>query len=104
MPPCQSARLLRSKKRCEGTLPTRGDSLTDSFLRRFTATNRVKKTLALGHQDTLTVSLTTKEGEAAKRPHQAFLLVREASGLEAPFPFSVRESGKATVQIVCHGG
>lgn len=48
------------------------------------------------------MSLTTKEDSAAKRPHQAFLVVKEAvSGLEAPFPLTVKESGKAMVQIVC---
>ncbi|KAG5979624.1 hypothetical protein E4U55_004952 [Claviceps digitariae] len=40
------------------------------------------------------------EGSVAKRPHQAFLVVREAaSGLEAPFPLTVKGSGKGMVQI-----
>ncbi|KAG6086596.1 hypothetical protein E4U30_005192 [Claviceps sp. LM220 group G6] len=73
---------------------------SDKVTEKFTDANRVKKALALGHQDTLRVSLTTKEGSAAKRPHQAFLVVKEAvSGLEAPFPLTVKESGKAMVQI-----
>ncbi|QPG95216.1 hypothetical protein C2857_007852 [Epichloe festucae Fl1] len=72
---------------------------SDKAVEKFTSTNRVKKTLTLGHQETLKVSLTTKEGSTAKRPHQAFLVVREASGLEAPFPLTIKESGKAAVQI-----
>lgn len=61
----------------------------------------MKQTLALGHRDSLKVSLTTKEGAQAKRPHQAFLVLREAaSGLEAPFALTVKESGKGSVQIV----
>ncbi len=47
------------------------------------------------------MSLTTKENGSAKRPHQAFLLLREVdTGLEAPFVFTVKESGKASVDVV----
>lgn len=67
---------------------------------RFTDAERVKNTITLGHKDTIKVSLTTKEGSKAKRPHQAFLIIKEASGLEAPFPLTVKESGRGTVKIV----
>lgn len=60
----------------------------------------MKKAFTLGPADTIRVSLTTKDGSTAKRPHQAFLVVRESSGLEAPYPLSVKESGKGTVEIV----
>lgn len=57
--------------------------------------------MALGADDTLKVILTTTEGNAAKRPHQAFLYLREPStGLEEAFPFSIKESGKAKVEVV----
>ncbi|KAK2600034.1 hypothetical protein QQS21_005198 [Conoideocrella luteorostrata] len=72
---------------------------SDKVTEKFTDTSRVERALVLGHQDTLKVSLTTKEGSKAKRPHQAFLVVKEASGLEAPFPLTVKESGKGVVQI-----
>ncbi|KAG6024582.1 hypothetical protein E4U41_001736 [Claviceps citrina] len=73
---------------------------SDKRVEKFTDANRVKQTLALGHQDTLKVLLTVRDGSAPKRPHQAFLVVREpSSGLEAPFPLTVKESGKAMVQI-----
>ncbi|KAK3336149.1 Oligosaccharyltransferase subunit Ribophorin II-domain-containing protein [Cercophora scortea] len=57
--------------------------------------------IALGSLDTLKVLLTAKDAGSAKRPHQAFLVLKEqASGLEAPFPLNVKENGKAVVQIV----
>lgn len=67
---------------------------------RFSATERVKNTLELGHTELLKLSVTTQEGSSAKRPHQAFLVLREASGLEVPFPLTVKESGKGSVKIV----
>lgn len=60
----------------------------------------MKKIVTLGFQDTIRVSLTTKDGAKAKRPHQAFLIVKESTGLEAPFPLTIKESGKGTVDIV----
>lgn len=45
--------------------------------------------------------LTAKDNGQAKRPHQAFVVLQEQeSGLEAPFPLTVKENGKAVVQIV----
>lgn len=67
---------------------------------RFTDKERAKKIVTLGNGETIKVSVTTKDGSKAKRPHQAFLVLREASGLEAPFPLTVKESGKGTVEIV----
>lgn len=61
----------------------------------------LKTPVALGAQDTLTVSLTAKDNGKAKRPHQAFVLLKdEDTGLEAPFPLSVRDTGKGNVKIV----
>ena len=67
----------------------------------FTDKERVKDTVTLRQGDKIKVSLTTKEGSKGKRPHQAFLVVKEASGLEAPYALTVKESGKGTVEIVC---
>lgn len=66
----------------------------------FTEKERVKQTVTLRQADKIKVSLTAKEGSKAKRPHQAFLMVKEASGLEAPYALSVKESGKGSVEIV----
>ncbi|UNI23169.1 hypothetical protein JDV02_009004 [Purpureocillium takamizusanense] len=71
----------------------------DNVVEKFSDTDRAKKTVTLGHQDTLKVSLTAQEGSKARRPHQAFLVLKEASGLEAPFPLTVKPSGKGSVQI-----
>jgi len=55
----------------------------------------------LGAGDTLKVILTTQDGKSAKRPHQAFLLLQDPStNLDISYPFSVKESGKAKVELV----
>ncbi|KAK1247255.1 hypothetical protein MKX07_002164 [Trichoderma sp. CBMAI-0711] len=82
----------------DGTVQVTSKAGNDAVA-KFSGDNRVQNTLTLGHQDKLKVTLTTKEGSQAKRPHQAFLVVKEASGLEAPFPLTVKESGKGTVEI-----
>ncbi|KAJ6782185.1 hypothetical protein PWT90_03617 [Aphanocladium album] len=73
-----------------------GEGVTE----KFTSAVRVKTEVALGHTSTLKVSLTAEEDSKAKRPHQAFLVLREkASGLEAPFPLIIKESGKGSVKL-----
>ncbi|PGH34886.1 oligosaccharyltransferase complex subunit delta (ribophorin II) [[Emmonsia] crescens] len=58
------------------------------------------KPLSFGDSDILKLSLTTREGSSAKRPHQAFLLLKELdSGLDLSYPLSVKESGKAKVEL-----
>ena len=60
--------------------------------------------VALGSADSVKVVLTAKDNGKGKRPHQAFVVLKEQdSGLEAPFPLTVKESGKAVVQIVSEG-
>jgi oligosaccharyltransferase complex subunit delta (ribophorin II) len=45
--------------------------------------------------------LTATEDGKGKRPHQAFLLLRDPdTGLEATFPFSVKDTGKSKVDFV----
>lgn len=69
--------------------------------RRFSVASPLESAVTLGPKDTVKVVLTAKEGEKAKRPHQAFLVVKEPeSGLEAPFPLKLKESGKGVVEIV----
>ena len=61
----------------------------------------LSKPVVLGAQDSLKIILTATEGGKAKRPHQAFLLLRdEDTGLETAFPFQVKETGKAKVDFV----
>jgi len=85
----------------DGKVELSSKSSSDSATRTYTFTDkeRIKDTVTLGHTDKIKVSLTAKDGSKAKRPHQAFLLVKEASGLEAPYALNVKESGKGTVEI-----
>jgi oligosaccharyltransferase complex subunit delta (ribophorin II) len=63
----------------------------------------LSKQIKLGPADTLKLLLTTTEDKTAKRPHQAFLTLHEPkTGLEESFVFTVKESGKARVELVCH--
>lgn len=63
----------------------------------------ISKLITLGASDSLKVVLTAQDGKTAKRPHQAFLLLKDAdTGLDVSYPFSVKESGKAKVDLVCH--
>lgn len=68
---------------------------------KFSDKEAVKSALSLAPGDKIKVLVTTTDGSKAKRPHQAFLTLKQAStGLEAPFPLTIKESGKATVDIV----
>jgi oligosaccharyltransferase complex subunit delta (ribophorin II) len=63
----------------------------------------LSKQIKLGPTDTLKLLLTTTEDKTAKRPHQAFLTLHEPkTGLEESFVLTVKESGKARVELVCH--
>ncbi|KAK1480718.1 hypothetical protein CPAR01_01133 [Colletotrichum paranaense] len=73
----------------------------DATKEKLSATSPLKTALSLGAKDTLKVILTAKEGDKAKRPHQAFLILKETeSGLEAPFPLELKDTGRGVVDIV----
>lgn len=58
--------------------------------------------LSFGALDSLKVVLTIQDGKTAKRPQQAFLLLKDPdTGLDISYPLSVKESGKAKVDLVC---
>ncbi|KAK1755087.1 Dolichyl-diphosphooligosaccharide--protein glycosyltransferase subunit 2 [Echria macrotheca] len=60
----------------------------------------LSKPVTLGSTDTLKVALTAKDNGKAKRPHQAFVVLKEQdSGLEVPFPLTTKDNGKAVVHI-----
>ena len=70
---------------------------------RLSPSTGLGKQFELGPADTLKLLLTTTEDKTAKRPHQAFLTLREPkTGLDESFVFSIKESGKARVEFVCH--
>ena len=57
--------------------------------------------LQLGSTDNLKILLITKEGNKAKRPHQAFLTIKDPkSQLDTSFAFQVKENGKGKVELV----
>lgn len=57
--------------------------------------------LTLSASDSIKISLTAKDGKTGARPHQAFLTLREQdTGLDESFPFSVKENGKAKIEVV----
>ena len=57
--------------------------------------------VTLGASDSLKIVLTVQDGKTAGRPHQAFLLLKDAdTGLDISYPFSVKDSGKAKIDLV----
>lgn len=74
---------------------------TDLISTRLAPAKALTSPVTLGAADTLKVVLTTQDGKAAKRPHQAFLLLQDpTTKLDVSYPFSVKESGKAKVELV----
>lgn len=60
------------------------------------------KVVALAAGEALKVILTVTNGGKGRKPHQAFLTITDpTSGLEESYPFTVKESGKAKVDLVC---
>ncbi|KAI1137082.1 Dolichyl-diphosphooligosaccharide--protein glycosyltransferase subunit Swp1 [Hypoxylon sp. FL0543] len=69
-------------------------------VRQFNDKTTLATPVVFESSDSLKLLLTAKENGKGKRPHQAFLVLREpTSGLEAPFPLTVKDNGKATVEI-----
>ena len=68
---------------------------------RLVPNKALSKPVTLGSSETLRVLLTAKDDNKPKRPHQAFLLVKDPSnGLETSFAFSVKDSGKSKLELV----
>ncbi|KAK9769728.1 putative Dolichyl-diphosphooligosaccharide--protein glycosyltransferase subunit 2 [Seiridium cardinale] len=84
----------------EGTI-TVGSKKSDGAVKeKFSEKNLPKVPVTFGAADTLKIVLTAKENGKGKRPHQAFLVLQETeTGLEAPFPLTTKENGKATVDV-----
>lgn len=57
--------------------------------------------MTLGSTDSLKISLTATNGKKPRKPHQCFLtLTDETTGLEESYPLSVKENGKAKLDLV----
>lgn len=95
--------LKRSKSLSDGYLIPRRNPRTDSNTGRLTPSKPLSSSspVKLGAGDTLKVILTTQEGKSAKRPHQAFLLLQDPiTNLDISYPLSVKDSGKAKMELV----
>ncbi|KAI1001707.1 hypothetical protein K3495_g6494 [Podosphaera aphanis] len=56
--------------------------------------------VALGPTEKLKILITATEDGVGRRPHQAFLLLRDQdSGLESTLPFSLKDNGKGVVEF-----
>lgn len=70
---------------------------------KFSEASPLPGPVAMGASESVKVLLVAKEGGKGKRPHQAFVVLQDTiSGLEAPFPMTVKDNGKAVVDIVRH--
>ncbi|KAI1756784.1 Oligosaccharyltransferase subunit Ribophorin II-domain-containing protein [Xylaria castorea] len=67
---------------------------------KFSETKPLSHPVTISNTESIKVLLVAKDGGKGKRPHQAFVVLQdELSGLEAPFPMTVKENGKAVVDI-----
>ncbi|KAI1819779.1 Oligosaccharyltransferase subunit Ribophorin II-domain-containing protein [Xylaria intraflava] len=67
---------------------------------KFSEAQPLSQPVAIAASESFKVLLVAKDGGKGKRPHQAFVVLQdELSGLEAPFPMTVKENGKAVVDI-----
>ncbi|CAD6448395.1 83123f7d-df44-4d0c-b64c-5b226613068b [Sclerotinia trifoliorum] len=84
----------------EAIVSVSGKGGTGGFKDKLSDHVPLAKPVSLGAADALKIVLTATEDRTAKRPHQAFLLLRDQdTGLETAFPFSVKESGKGKVDF-----
>jgi len=84
----------------DATLQLAGKKGAAPLKYRFTPKTALGRPVPLSNLDTLKVILTTTDNGKAKRPHQAFVVLKEQeTGLEAPFPLTVKETGRAVAQI-----
>lgn len=104
MPRCPSRGRVRvlavDSKRSTTHQPHLGRKFSDNC-RRIIEHKHLAKAVELGAADTLKIVVTTQDGRTAKRPHQAFLLLKDVeSGLDISYPFSIKDSGKGKVDLV----
>ncbi|KAF2840511.1 hypothetical protein M501DRAFT_931581 [Patellaria atrata CBS 101060] len=82
------------------SIQTKGAGVGGGSKEKLSPTTPLSKPVSLGVADTLKVILTTTEGKKSKKPHQAFLALNDpTTGLEESYPFSVKDNGKAKVDL-----
>ncbi|KAJ5895144.1 hypothetical protein N7495_006835 [Penicillium taxi] len=78
----------------------KGAGINGGFKEQFASSKPLSNPVALAGADTLRVTLTAQEGSSAKRPHQAFLLLKDSqTGLDISYPFTVKENGKSRLEL-----
>ncbi|KAH6657755.1 Oligosaccharyltransferase subunit Ribophorin II-domain-containing protein [Truncatella angustata] len=84
----------------EGTITVGAKKSEGAVKEKFSEKALPKAPVSLGAADTLKIVLTATENGKGKRPHQAFLVLKETeTGLEAPFPLTTKDNGKAIVDL-----
>ncbi|KAJ5812004.1 hypothetical protein N7474_008305 [Penicillium riverlandense] len=79
---------------------SKGAGVNAGLKEQLSSSKPLSKPVSLAVADTLRVILTTQEGSSAKRPHQAFLLLQDTqTGLDVSYPFTVKDTGKARVEL-----
>ncbi|KAL2013326.1 hypothetical protein VTN00DRAFT_851 [Thermoascus crustaceus] len=82
------------------SVQTKGAGVGAGLKEKVAEDKPLSKPVSLGGSDTLKISLTAQEGRSAKRPHQAFLLLKDpVTGLDVSYPFSVKDNGKSRVEL-----
>ncbi|KAJ5622353.1 hypothetical protein N7528_005585 [Penicillium herquei] len=78
----------------------KGAGVNSGFKESLSSSKPLSQPVSFAGADTLRVILTTQEGSSAKRPHQAFLLLKDSqTGLDISYPFTVKENGKSRVEL-----
>ncbi|PGH08753.1 hypothetical protein AJ80_07791 [Polytolypa hystricis UAMH7299] len=78
----------------------KGGGIGSGIKEKLSEQKPLAKPLSLGGADTLKIILTAQEGRSAKKPHQAFLLLKDQdTGLDVSYPLSVKDNGKAKVDL-----
>ncbi|KAB5549999.1 Dolichyl-diphosphooligosaccharide--protein glycosyltransferase subunit Swp1 [Coniochaeta sp. 2T2.1] len=84
----------------EGTVSVVSKKAGDGLKEKLNAKKPLSKAINFGSADTIKISVTAKDNGKGKRPHQAFVVLKDVdSGLEAPFPLTTKDTGKAVTQI-----
>ncbi|OJJ44558.1 hypothetical protein ASPZODRAFT_27215 [Penicilliopsis zonata CBS 506.65] len=81
------------------SVQTKGAGVGAGLKEQIDSSKPLANPVSLGDADTLKLTLTAEEGNTAKRPHQAFLLLKDGSGLDISFPLSVKDNGKARLEL-----
>ncbi|KAL1959671.1 hypothetical protein VTO42DRAFT_1257 [Malbranchea cinnamomea] len=82
------------------SIQSKGSGVGSGIKQTFSEKQPLPDPVTLQRADTLKLLLTTQEGGSAKVPHQAFLLLKdEDSGLDISYPLSVKDSGKAKLEL-----